>query len=103
MISTPGGAPTGPAVDSPPVVVPTPSPPNGAQVAQPAPSTVTRQASGPPDDIVYTPFALSIGDGFKFGCGLVLAMFVTAMVLALVAAIAFLIASLAGINVPIGL
>ncbi|HEX3246986.1 MAG TPA: hypothetical protein VHX16_16390 [Chloroflexota bacterium] len=102
VMASPGTSPSGPAVGVPPGIVETPSPPNGAQVAEPVPSTVTRQASAPSDDIVYTPFALSIGDGFKFGCGLVLAAFVTAMMLALIAAIAFLVASLAGINVPIG-
>jgi hypothetical protein len=101
--ATAGQPPSGgQTVGAPPVIVATPSAPNGAQVAEPAPSTVVRPAGAPADDIVYTPFALSIGDGFKFGCGMVLAVLVCSMALALLAAIGFLIASLAGINVPVG-
>jgi hypothetical protein len=53
--------------------------------------------------MVYTPFALSVGDGFRMGCGIILAFFVTVMMLALLAAIAFLIASFAGVTLPFGL
>jgi hypothetical protein len=96
------GPPTSQPAGAPPVIVPTPSGPNGAQVSESFPSTVARSTEAAADDIVYTPFALSIGDGFKFGCGVVLALFVTVMTLALLAAVGFLIASLAGFSIPIG-
>jgi hypothetical protein len=102
VVSPLGGSPTSQPAGAPPVIVPTPSGPNGAQVSESFPSTVTRSTEAAADDIVYTPFALSIGDGFKFGCGVVLALFVTVMTLALVAAVGFLIASLAGFSIPIG-
>ena len=103
VISPLRGAGPDQAVSPQPVMVPTPSAPNGAQVAEPAPSMATRPDTAAADDIVYTPFALSVGDGFKFGCGLVLAIFVTIMTLALIAAIAFLVASLAGVSLPLGM
>jgi len=95
-------APTNQPAGAPPVIVPTPSGPNGAQVSESFPSTVARSTEAAADDIVYTPFALSIGDGFKFGCGVVLAVFVTVMTLTLLAAVGFLMASLAGFSIPIG-
>jgi hypothetical protein len=84
-------------------MVPTPSTVEGAQVAAPAPATVTRPAGTTTDELVYTPFALSVGDGFRLGCGIVLAVFVTIMGVVLLAAIGFLLASMAGLNIPIGI
>lgn len=54
------------------------------------------------DDIVYTPYALSIGDGFKFGCGMVLALVVTSMVVVMLIALGVLLATMAGIQLPVG-
>ena len=102
VISPLQAPPTSQPAGAPPVIVPTPSGLNGAQVSESFPSTVARSTEAAADDIVYTPFALSIGDGFKFGCGVVLALFVTVMTLALLAAVGFLIASLAGFSIPIG-
>lgn len=65
-------------------------------ISAPRPGTVS------PDDIVYTPYALSVGDGFKFGCGVVLAIGVALMIGALIAAVLVLLASLAGISLPLG-
>ena len=72
-------------------------------MAAPAPATVTRPAGATADELVYTPFALSVGDGFRLGCGIVLAVFVTIMGVVLLAAIGFLLASMAGLNIPIGI
>ncbi len=61
-------------------------------------------ADRPPElahDPMYLPLALSVGAGFKFGCGLMLAAALTAMLLFLMASIAFFVATLVGIPLPI--
>lgn len=94
------GTPTAQAPAAPPVIAATP---DGAQVVEPASATATRSSGATTDDIVYTPFALSVGDGFRLGCGIILAVFVAVMIVALIAAIGFLIASLVGVPLPIGM
>jgi hypothetical protein len=53
-------------------------------------------------DPIYLPLALTVGAGFKFGCGLMLAVATSALALFLVLSVIFFIASLAGIPLPIG-
>jgi hypothetical protein len=96
------GAPTAQAPAAPPVIVATPATAEVAQAAEALPALATRTTGAPADDIVYTPFALSIGDGFRLGCGIVLAVFVTIMGIALLVAIGFLIATVAGVSLPFG-
>ena len=50
---------------------------------------------------VYLPLALSVGAGFKFGCGFMLAVSLTALVLFLVSSIVFFVATLVGIPLPL--
>ncbi|MFN0073624.1 MAG: hypothetical protein ACKVVP_19260 [Chloroflexota bacterium] len=79
-----------------------PSVPNGAPIPEALIPAAPRPSGIPTDDIVYTPYALSMGDGFKFGCGMVLSLVVTVMIVVLIVALGFLIASLAGVALPIG-
>ena len=51
---------------------------------------------------MYLPLALSVGAGFKFGCGFMLAMGMAAFALFLAFSVVFFIASLMGIPLPIG-
>ena len=79
---------------------------SGVPVAYPAPGgdTATPRsaavgASG--EDVVYVPLAITIGDGFKFGCGFFLAFVLAALVAFVLLAALFLLTSLAGVNLPI--
>lgn len=49
---------------------------------------------------MYLPLALSVGAGFKFGCGFMLAVGVTGMILFLVLSVLFFVAALIGIPMP---
>lgn len=49
---------------------------------------------------MYLPLALSVGAGFKFGCGFMLAVGVSVFGLFLVASVIFFVAALAGLPVP---
>ena len=49
---------------------------------------------------MYLPLALSVGAGFKFGCGFMLAVGVTAFALFLLLSVLFFVAALAGIPLP---
>ena len=60
----------------------------------------------PPDDAVelpepvFTPFSLTVGDGFKFGCGFTMALAIAALILLLILSLFFLAASLVGVRLP---
>jgi len=49
---------------------------------------------------MYLPLALSVGAGFKFGCGFMLAIGVAAFALFLLLSVLFFVAALAGIPMP---
>jgi hypothetical protein len=49
---------------------------------------------------MYLPLALSVGAGFKFGCGFMLAVGVSLFGLFLAASVIFFVAALAGVPVP---
>ena len=48
----------------------------------------------------YLPLVLSVGTGFKFGCGFMLAIGVTALCVFLVLSLVFFVASLVGVPLP---
>ena len=50
---------------------------------------------------IYLPLALSVGAGFKFGCGFMMAVTMTALVVFLVLSIVFFVATLIGIPLPL--
>lgn len=74
-----------------------------AEVEHPSVATavpVTAVAGTP--DVTYVPLAVSIGDGFKFGCGFFLAAVVALLVGFVVFAALFALTSLSGVNLPLG-
>ena len=55
----------------------------------------------PHEDVVYVPLAVTIGDGFKFGCGFFLAFVLTMLVGFVLLAALFLLTSMAGVSLPL--
>jgi len=53
-------------------------------------------------EVVYVPMAVSIGDGFKFGCGFFLASVLAALVGFVLLAALFLLMGIFGLNLPLG-
>jgi hypothetical protein len=53
-------------------------------------------------ETAFVPLTLTVGSGFKFGCGFLLAMAFASLVLFLVLSVAFFVASLMGLPLPIG-
>ena len=49
---------------------------------------------------MYLPLALSVGAGFKFGCGFMLAVGISLFGLFLAASVIFFVAALAGVPLP---
>jgi len=43
-----------------------------------------------------------VGDGFKFGCGFLMAVAIAGLLFFLLSALAFLVSSLVGLNIPVG-
>lgn len=92
---------------------PTPQPP------PPPPALAPEVAPAPPDDghlppepvadyahpaapqTLYVPLAVTIGDGFKFGCGFFLALVLAMLVGFVLLAALFVLTSLFGLNLPI--
>ncbi len=62
---------------------------------------VPRAASPARQDVMFVPLAVSIGDGFKFGCGFFMAMVLAALLGFVVLALLFVVTSLLGLNLPI--
>jgi hypothetical protein len=55
-----------------------------------------------PEQVLYVPLAVTVGDGFKFGCGFFLAQGIVVMVAFVVFAALFAMVSFMGISLPIG-
>ena len=51
---------------------------------------------------VFTPFSLTVGDGFKFGCGLMMAVAIATLIAMLALSIFWLAASIIGVAPPFG-
>jgi hypothetical protein len=62
----------------------------------------TQPVEAAPPEPVYLPLALSVGAGFKFGCGFMLAIGMAALTLFLVSSVIFFMASLLGLPLPFG-
>jgi hypothetical protein len=52
-------------------------------------------------DVVYVPLAITVGDGFKFGCGFFMAAVITMLVGFVLLAALFALTTLFGVNLPI--
>jgi hypothetical protein len=70
---------------------------------EPAPRAVAVTEALPPGrDVLYVPLAVSIGDGFKFGCGFFLASVLAGLVGFVLLAALFLLMGVLGLNLPLG-
>jgi hypothetical protein len=60
-------------------------------------------AAGPAsaNEVVYVPLAITIGDGFKFGCGFFLAAVLVMLIGFVLLAALFLLTTVLGLNLPI--
>ena len=72
---------------------------DGAGEARPA--LVARAVSPGQQDVLFVPLAVSIGDGFKFGCGFFLAMVLALLVGFVLMAVLFVVTTLFGLNLPL--
>jgi hypothetical protein len=53
-------------------------------------------------EVTYVPLAVTVGDGFKFGCGFFLAMVIALLVGFVVLAALFVLTGLSVLNLPFG-
>jgi hypothetical protein len=65
------------------------------------PHLAARPASVGEQEVLFVPLAVSVGDGFKFGCGFFLALVLVMLVGFVVLAALFALTSLFGLNLPI--
>jgi hypothetical protein len=72
-----------------------------AMVAIPAQHVVASPATPAQQDVMFVPLAVSIGDGFKFGCGFFLALVVAMLIGFVLIAALFVLTNLFGLNLPI--
>jgi hypothetical protein len=73
----------------------------GADKFDVSPSVAASGASRVASETVYVPLAVSIGDGFKFGCGFFLALVMAMLVGFVLVALLFVLSSVVGLNLPI--
>jgi hypothetical protein len=62
---------------------------------------VARPADRAEQQVLFVPLAVSIGDGFKFGCGFFLALVLAMLVGFVLLAALFVLVNLFGLNLPI--
>jgi len=86
---------------SPREILETPTDSDGATEAAALPGLTPRPASAAQQEVMFVPLAVSIGDGFKFGCGFFLAMVLALLVAFVLLAVLFVLTSLFGLNLPI--
>jgi hypothetical protein len=67
-----------------------------------ASSVVARPATPLQQEVMYVPLAVTIGDGFKFGCGFFLASVVVMLIGFVLLAALFVLTTVFGLNLPIG-
>jgi hypothetical protein len=87
--------PTSPPTATPDVDGEHPTPPPPTEVV------AVQSAAPPSSDLIYVPLAITIGDGFKFGCGFFLAAVLVMLVGFVLLAALFLLTSVLGLNLPI--
>ena len=80
-----------------PAVEPTPT---FFSEAPPAPITA-RPVDATEREMTFVPLAVTVGDGFKFGCGFFLAMVIAALVAFVLLAGLFVLTGLLGLNLPL--
>jgi hypothetical protein len=84
------------------LTVPPTEPPHAvATTAVVDPTFVVRPASRLEQEVLFVPLAVSVGDGFKFGCGFFLALVLAMLIGFVLFAALFVLTSLFGLNLPI--
>jgi hypothetical protein len=66
------------------------------------PRLAARPVSPAQQEIMFVPLAVSIGDGFKFGCGFFLAMVIAGLVGVILVGLLFILTGLLGLSLPVG-
>jgi len=86
-----------------PAEPPSPQPTVAPAVAEASPAVVSvaRPASADQQPVAYVPMAVTIGDGFKFGCGFFLALVLAGLVGFVLLAALFVLTGLFGLNLPL--
>ena len=108
----PPTAPAGAAYAEPTLTEPVAAgPPTAAPVAETAPIPVVPargaaaaaapRAAALESEVTYVPLAVTVGDGFKFGCGFFLAMVLAMLVGFVLLAALFVLTGLLGLNLPL--
>ena len=77
------------------------SAPEAPEPAASAAPVVPRPATPSQREVMFVPLAVSIGDGFKFGCGFFLAMVIAGLVGFVLIAALFVLTGLLGLNLPL--
>jgi hypothetical protein len=98
---TDSGAGQAPQPAEQPPAAAQPQPEAAAEPAETQPIARSSDA-GPLPEPVFTPFSLTVGDGFKFGCGFTMALVIAGLIGLLAFSLIFLLASLVGAPLPIG-
>jgi hypothetical protein len=75
-----------------------PSPPPTEPTGWEPPSRASDEAVLP--EPVFTPFSLTVGDGFKFGCGFTMALTIAVLIGLLALSLVVLLANLVGAPIP---
>jgi hypothetical protein len=90
--------PAAASLAGPPVAAPTLGPP----AADPARQAIDGLAAPQPAvETVYVPLAITVGDGFKFGCGFFLALVLAMLVGFVLVSALFVLTSLFGVSLPL--
>ena len=74
------------------------SPPPSEPTGWEPPSRASEEAALP--EPVFTPFSLTVGDGFKFGCGFTMALTIGVLIGLLALSLVVLLANLVGAPIP---
>jgi hypothetical protein len=96
--------------DQPSAAEPTQTPAASLPTAPAAPPAPPPEVGTPPvesgltlPEPVFTPFSLTVGDGFKFGCGLAMSLTIALLIGLLLISLVLLAASLVGLSpLPVG-
>jgi hypothetical protein len=93
-------------MSTPTFVTPASEPPRSeepwsANIAPEVGTMVARPATVVERETLFVPLAVSIGDGFKFGCGFFLALVLVMLIGFVLIAALFVLTSLFGLNLPI--
>ena len=92
-----------PETPLPPIVIQPDAPHREAAAVDvgPSPPIAARPATPSQQEVMFVPLAVSIGDGFKFGCGFFLAMVIAGLVGFVVLGLVVVLTGLFGLNLPL--